>query len=83
MKELRVALAALTAFALLAAPAIADTVHHDGPGSTPDGYHDTARTTSQPGAASGDFGLVATDRSVGGGPDRGFVLITVGERLNK
>ena len=68
MKKIAIA---LTALGLFAAPALADTVKHDGPYS---GFSSNQTVTPTSG---GDFGASIT---AGGKSDR---LITVGEDINR
>jgi hypothetical protein len=69
MKKIAIA---LTALGLFAAPALAESIHHDGPYS---GFG-SAQTTTQ--STSSDFGATVT-----GSGTSGKVLITVGEDLNR
>jgi hypothetical protein len=72
MKKIAIA---LTALSLFAAPALAESIHHDGPYS---GFA-SAQTTTQ--STSGDFGATVTGSGTSG--NSGKVLITVGEDLNR
>ena len=80
---------ALTTLGLLAAPALADTVHHDGPGSssTHGGYHASHSENRSDSYHSriliSDRGASAGDRATHRGVNGGGVLVTVGERLNR
>ena len=69
MKKIAIA---LTALGLFSAPAIAESIYHDGPYS---GFA-SAQTTTQ--STTGYFGATVTS-----GGTSGKVLITVGEDLNR
>jgi hypothetical protein len=84
MKKIAIA---LTALGLLAAPALADTIHHDGPGSSFASH--TASVSGnrfdsfQSRTTTSDFGASVGDRATHRGVNGGGVLVTVGERLNR
>ena len=86
MKEIAIM---ITTLCLLAAPALADTVHHDGPGSssTHGGYyasHSENRSDSYHSRMLiSDRGASAGDRATHRGVNSKGVLVTVDERLNR